>query len=212
MSRGGLFDWELAEKIGAKIREKSKVGPHAPPSAIALALSRPVRVRPIPGKRQALTIPGEPHILISPELDYWPRREFSVAHELAESELQEKSPKIHEAFCDRIAAAILLPRPEFLSSLVTHALDMRELRQLWPWASWSAMARRITELMPNTIATGWHNAKPTWRTSSNDPFSAEKIAVGVACIDGHGRAHKEGRMALAWLLESQWVLGVSIPT
>jgi Zn-dependent peptidase ImmA (M78 family) len=85
------------------------------------------------------------------ESGYRPRDEFTVAHELMELHLPrpvlELPRAVKERFCDRGAAALLLPRGAFLRSLKEFGWNVEDQRQRWPYVSARVIAARIDECL-----------------------------------------------------------------
>lgn len=148
---------------------------------------------------------GSPKILVAPT-GYKPQEEFSIAHELVESTIREKMPAWHEDYCDRAAAAILLPKVEFLVSMATNLLEVPAVRRAWPWASWEAIIWRTAELEPRVAGAKWDRFQCIERRSyrkASDVSTAELAAVREAWMHGRGSALVGEVAAFAWWLKGR---------
>ena len=115
-------------------------------------------------------------ILIAP-CDYEPRVQWSVAHELAETYTADRiEPELHEAYCDRVAAALLMPRERFIRSAKACGLRLPQLRQVWPSCSREAIVSRIANLFPNTVASSWRGNRFKFRRTS-DEYQPPELAT-----------------------------------
>lgn len=183
---------------------------------IAVALGRDIKVRNLPGGRRGFSVVGEKRILVASG-SYLPRIEYSIAHELAEGEILDRLPgAMHERFCERVAAAVLLPATEFVSALFAERFDLAKTRERWPWASWEAALWRSSELIPGLIAAKWHEGRLLKRRGDKDkgaPTAAEFMALGEAMLHGSGERVTGGVRALAWRLPrgKTWVVSLAMP-
>lgn len=75
------------------------------------------------------------------------RRAFTVGHELLEANLPLSVPARHkEQWCNRGAAALMMPRREFLESGTACGWRIDVLREWWLFCSEEALERRMEEL------------------------------------------------------------------
>jgi hypothetical protein len=163
----------------------------------------------LPGVRGAAS-PEERLIVFTPS-GYPPRDEFTVAHELMElhmpTPVAQLQPAERERFCDRGAAALLLPRQQFLFTSRVARGELPELRRRWPWASWGAIASRFVDLVPGTAAATWVNGeRDWWRYDDRLPVQAFVLAEIAAHdqVQDDRRAHalvlRDRARARAWRL------------
>ena len=135
--------------------------------------------------------------------------EFAVAHEIVELHIP-KLGALHEDFVDRAAAALLMPRTEFLASVAQCLFDVAAVRRQWHWASFTAIIWRIAELCPNVAAARWHKGELLERRCNRmslDVTAAEKSAVAAT---GKGMCFEQGVLALAWHLSGRGERGYSV--
>jgi hypothetical protein len=133
--------------------------------------------------------------------DYTARQEATIAHELAEAFVERAARgHEHEAFCDRVGAAIMLPREPYLDELFGSAFDLAKMRRKFQWASWEVIARRATDIIPAVTSGAWVDEVPKWRRPDGDPGSAEMAAVRDARRKGRGLVLAGGVVASAWSL------------
>lgn len=120
---------------------------------------------------------GHSKLLVAPQ-DYRPRLEMSIAHELVEQELERHVPD-HERFCERAAAALALPRLEFLATLAWNGYCAPTTRRQWPWASYELILWRAVELLPaGAAAAKWLNGELVERRSSRATlYACERKAL-----------------------------------
>lgn len=185
-----------AESLAGELREQSGLSEGAPPSLVARALGYQVIMCPLPGCLGG-SMPGSNKILVSPS-GYRPRDELTVAHELAELALEDKvhGPN-HERFCQRVAAAIILPRSVFVSSVIDCAWDLSALRRRWRYASWETIALRMADLLPGVTASKWVDGEAKW---PRHPSDAERQAAEIARSRGKGVARLPDAVGMAWRL------------
>lgn len=97
-----------------------------------------------------LALRAERAILYGPS-GYAPRDEFTVAHEIMELHIPravlDLPKEIKERFCDQGAAALLLPRLDFLRSIARHGNNVRALREEWPRVSGQCIKARLVECL-----------------------------------------------------------------
>lgn len=163
----------------------------------------------LPAGLRGTSIRGEPLIVVRPEC-YRPREEFAVGHELLELHLPRclldvLEQEAKERVCNRGAAALLLPRQPFMSSLAAARWDLAELRRRLPWASWAAIATRIVDLVPGAAAATWVNGTREWwrfteGVNLGDVAGAEHEAAREAGRHGYSVVRVRGVRARAWRL------------
>lgn len=126
------------------------------------------------------------------------RREFTTAHELMEANLPLGiPPEVKEAWCDRGAAALMMPEAAFLESGNSCGWDLEALRTWWPHCSWNALVRRIADLVPGTAAAAWHRQRLRFRRTHLEvelPEHADQLEEFVACEALHGSGRSELRV------------------
>lgn len=192
---------EQAEGLAISIRRRAGTEDRSPPSAVAAALGYQVRQKPLLDGFDGYTLEGGQRIVVA-KGTYRPRQEFTIAHELAEAHCDRTlSPGEHEQFCDAVASALLLPAGPFLQTLFARRLDLSVLRrEEWPWASWEALAARVSVLLPGVVAAAWVNSEIKWRTQDGPASSAEVAALRDARRRGRGVVLSAGLVATAWNL------------
>ena len=172
-----------------------------------------VDVEPMPLRyRRGVASPEERAILYQPS-GYRPRDEFTIAHELMELHLPRSildlDPRVKEKFCNRGAAALLLPQQQFLFSLHGSGWELPELRRRWPWASWGAIATRLVDLVPGVSASTWVNGRRQWwryaRIPETETFGAEEQAMVELGREQRGRVvvRRSSAKAYAWRLTAR---------
>lgn len=123
------------------------------------------------------------------------RREFTIAHELMHALAPLGIPAEHlESWCDRGAAALMMPARAFLESGTACAWDLETLREWWPHCSWNALVRRIADLVPGTAASAWHRQQLRFRETHSGvdlPEHADQLEEFVACEAMHGTGRSE---------------------
>lgn len=117
---------------------------------------------------------------------YQPRNEFSQAHEIAELHIpravRELPAALKERYCNRVAAALLLPREQFLACIRSSDWNLPGLRRRWPLASWGAIASRLADLVPGVAACTWvGSVRASWHIGAGvripEIISAESAAA-----------------------------------
>jgi hypothetical protein len=155
-------------------------------------------------------------IWIRPD-SYAPREHFACAHEVGELVLpfDLASGAVRELACQRFAAALLLPEPEFADSLFRCRLDVLELRRVWQLASHQAILHRISDLTPSAACGTWLAGIPERRWALDgrnaSPSSAEVDAVRGALSEGRAVTTRGRRRAYAWRIAESRVLSVAVP-
>lgn len=200
--------------MGNELRARARAELGAPMERVAASLGCRVRwVHPyeVPEGFRAACRPRTRTIFVA-RSSYQPRNEFSQAHEIAElylpRVLRETLPgHMKETFCNRVAAALLLPRQQFLFSLHGVGWDLAELRKRWPWASWGALSSRIADLVPGVAACTWLGAtRASWHVGTGvsipEIVSAETAAADLALVGRRPRVvvQRGSAVALAWRL------------
>lgn len=152
-------------------------------------------------------------IMLSPS-GYEPRDEFTLAHELAELHIPAAwhatlPERVKERMCDRVAAALLLPPPQFLYALFETNWSLPLLRRRFPIASYEAIARRIVDLKPSTSAAMWTAGKRSWwrgPAAGEDVrllVRAERQALRIANRTGFASVADGDVIARAWHLTAK---------
>jgi hypothetical protein len=139
------------EQVADELLKRSKLPLGSAPSDVARALGHAIQWDPTIGSSAHLD-PLNQSIILAPT-PWRCRAELSIGHEL----MHAYGPKLHragvsheecEAACDRGAAALLMPRAEFMASGEACDWNVEQLRQRWFHASRTALVRRIAELRP----------------------------------------------------------------
>jgi len=157
------------------------------------------------GLRGATTTLGK-RIAITPhEHRYRAAEEFALGHEIAHHHIPEgMAQEAQEAFCDRVSAALLLPKISFLASLAERHFDLPAVRRDHPWASWQVIFWRAAELVSGTSAAVWKDGIPfdcrcARPCPQERPSSTELTVVRLAVSRrGHAAALDGGALAMAW--------------
>lgn len=144
-------------------------------------------------------------ILIAP-CAYEPRVQASVAHELAEFYQPTRlDPEWHEAFCDRVAAALLMPREAFIESARACGLSLHALCRAWPHASREAILTRVADLFPRTTASSWLGSDPKFRRAHPGYRPTRELLDLEAFVASHAAHYRTdveesagGIVARAW--------------
>ena len=154
--------------------------PGSAPSAIAKALGIHVSERSNLGLgTRGCTDPGLRAIYIAPAI-HQVRREWVIAHELAELEFEEHQGDEHEDLCQAVAAELMMPTEAFLASGTSCSWDLQILRSWWPHCSWQALVRRVSELVPGIAASAWEGARAKFRAGVQLPEDADALEAFVA--------------------------------
>jgi len=168
----------------------------------------------LPAGARGFALRQDRTVIIHPS-GYPPREQFSLAHELIEINIPSgwlMRDEVLDKFCDRGAAALLLPSAEFLCSLHGTGWDLAELRRRWPWASWALIASRLQDLVEGASAATWVNGAREWWRFPHDSSVAELLEVEGAeraAVDqvflGRGAAIVQRRRvrARAWRLSAK---------
>lgn len=153
-----------AERLAAKLLARASLPAEASPLELASVLGHPVDfVDALPGNARGGRDPETCEILIvrSP---YHRRVALTIAHELIEhyvpSRLEEQW---HEPFCQRGAAALLMPREAFAASAIACDLRLPALKAYWPGCSLEAILTRVADLFPNCTASSWCDGRARFR-------------------------------------------------
>lgn len=197
-----MKEWASAAEAAAEaLRRRSGVPGRAPPSIVAKALGFRVKVKELQDGLDGYHVEGTNRLVVA-RCWHSPRMESSIAHELLESVTDRKRPDAeHERYCERGAAALLLPASDYLGTLFASGLDLARLRrQEWPWASWEVLARRASDLLPGIISAAWVDGSAKWRTSTQATSTAEAAALRDAKKKGRGLVLSAGLVASAWSL------------
>ncbi len=135
--------------------------------AVEFAAQHGIRLKcetPIPGDLPALKYEDEhgPVVLLEAKLPH-ERQNFSLAHEVAHVLLGHSGElgPLEENEADTLASELLLPREQFEPEAWR---NLRELKELFPHASFEALARRKITLTPGGL-TIWDNMKLVRRLS-----------------------------------------------
>lgn len=197
---------ERAEKTAGAILSASGLLPGSPPSQIARALDIPISVRQL---EDPLVRASSNRILrciwIAP-CAYGPRRELSVGHELMELALATRLPHDqHELFCQRGAAALLMPGREFSADGRSCNWDLAHLRRRWVHASWEAIASRAADLLEHVSASAWNGPTRKFLRGVPVPHLSGRALLleaqaAAEAVGGRGHVHLRlpGVSARAW--------------
>lgn len=183
-----------AERLAEKLRTRAEVRSSAHASELARALGHQVvTVARLPGGAIGGIDPFTCAIRI---VDLVPTRaSFTIAHELAEHYTPARiDPMWHEEFCDRTAAALMMPAKAFIDSGVACGWNFGVLRVWWPSCSWNALVRRVADLVPGSAATAWHRQQLRFRQTNPGvelPEHADELEEFVACEALHGSGRSE---------------------
>lgn len=116
---------------------------------LAHGLGQAVEDLHINARVRGLCVRAQHRILLNPS-GYGPRDEFTIGHELMELYIPREWLSLPEAtkerLCDRGAAALILPRAEFLASVERHGRNVHALHREWPRASGQVIKARLLEL------------------------------------------------------------------
>lgn len=183
------------ESIAEELLLRGRHQPGAPVRELAEKLGWRVVKQQLPTEGLALRDAGT--IVVSPT-GYLARDEFTLAHELIEMVLPREwrlalQPERKEALVDFGAAALLLPRGPFLSSVVEEGLELPALRRRWARASWAVIARRLVDIGVASTAASWRGRATTWRHGTQ-AHPAERVAVAQALRRGRAQLGP----AMAW--------------
>jgi len=131
------------------------------------------------------------------------RRSFSVAHEAGEISKPLGLPEeINEAWCDRFAAALMMPARPFVDSALSCGLRLPVLSRFWRHCSKPAILTRISDLFPNTRASSWRRNRPSFRRGFALSPAAAEIEAFCAAEAAYQRREswvQEGQIAArAW--------------
>ena len=158
----------------------------------------------------------EPSIIYVQQSGYFPRDEFTRAHEVMElfapPDIRAASSESKERFCDKGAAALLLPRRQFLFSLHATGWDLPKLKRRWPWSSWATIASRLHDLVPGVSASSWVENRREWGRYPEGAGVPALVALRSAEEDAvlelyRGRgvavARRSSTLARAWRLTAR---------
>lgn len=196
-----------AEALAAELRTRARCEIGAPIAQLASRLSVDVAAVHLPGVRGAAS--AEERLIVYSPSGYAPRDEFTIAHELMElhvpAPVAQLGAAVREQFCDRGAAALILPRQQFLFSLHGVGFELPALRRRWPLASWGAIAARLVDLVPRVSACTWVGEhRESWRYDPtlelHHAGAAELAAVEQAQVRGWAVVVRRRLRARAWRL------------
>lgn len=193
---------ELAEEFGERMRRQTRL----PEGTDARAFVAACGLKVVEVQLEAFEgfhIPGTRTLYLSPQ-PYEPRNQFTLFHELAEARRPPWIPaEWKEKWCDRAAAALLLPRTAFTTSLVACRWDLAALRRRWRHASYEAIASRIVDVMPGVSMSTWRDELRRYRRgeAGAELEQAEYVALAQAYA-GRGMAivRTPDAAAVAWRL------------
>lgn len=201
---------ESAERAAAGALKRTGFE-EAPPALVATALGYELRR----GLLEGATVKGSK--VLEAKANYAPREAFTWAHELGHKYTPEGlRAEVVEAWCDRFAAALMLPPAAFLASCGEHVFDLSSLRQRWPWASWHALAWRVVDLCPGTAAARWDDGALLERRESGLGAlrQVEQSAARDALRHGRGKVFGAAVLSLAWFIPSgrrRWAVSIALP-
>lgn len=144
-------------------------------------------------------------ILLAP-CNYRPRVQLTIAHEMIEHYLPSKLDlRWHEAACQRGAAALLMPREQFIASAVSAQLRLPDLCRAWPHASREAVLSRVADLFPGTVASSWRRSEPKFRRAHSNHRPTRELLDLEAFVAAEAAWYREpseivagGFIARAW--------------
>lgn len=162
-----------------------------------------------------LTFKGTKTLRVPPH--YGPREQFTCGHELGH---HHEPPGLRaeavEAWCDRFAAALLMPERPYLSVCGELRFDLGALRRRLPWASWQALAWRVVDLCPGTAAAWWLGGALQERSSSVGEIApAEELAAAEARQGHLPMVERAGIFARGWCVprgRKAWVITLALPS
>jgi hypothetical protein len=209
-----------AERTAAKVRARARVerpdlGANCSPEAIAKLLGFRIQLaRDLPRGADALLRRANDHrpwpeIHVS-TLVHPTRRAFSVGHELMEAHLPaENGPapiphELKERWCDRGAAAMMMPAAAFRQSGQACGWDLAVLREWWPFCSWNALVARTADLEPGLAVAAWHQQQLRFRRSNlavelpEHADALEQFAACEAVYGGKSEVAEGGLVVRAW--------------
>lgn len=143
---------------------------------------------------------------------YPPLQAFSTAHELIEAHLPTSvDPEHKEAYCDRGAAALMMPARSFLESGTACDWELSVLEAWWPHCSPVAILRRITDLMAGSAASSWTRSRMRLRVGDLDAGELEAF-VAAEAVHGSGRSELEldGLRVRGWRTEGDRAVVLSL--
>lgn len=126
---------------------------------------------------------------------YRPHMEFGQAHEALEKNVPPwMPPDLKELYCDRGAAALMMPARSFLESGTACDWELQVLLGWWPHCSPYAILRRITDLVAGARVSAWTRSHMKSRVASQDlalPAHSPALEELVACEALHGSGRSE---------------------
>jgi hypothetical protein len=142
-------------------------------------------------------------VLVDSELPPAPKQ-FSICYGLSEYHQINRLPHIlHQAFCNRSAAAQLMPRCTFVRTLFAHGFDLSSLRLRWVHCSFEAVARRAPEVWPGLVASAWRGAEARWhRESEGLVIPTHLVRLELSAL---GEAYKSGR-SMVHIEKDGWLI------
>lgn len=147
-----------------------------------------------------LVVPDHPDFEPVPTLrvaacDYLPHQEFGAGHELMEKNVPlGLAPDLKEAWCDRGAAALMMPARSFLESGTACDWELDVLQAWWPVCSPFALLRRITDLVAGARVSAWTRTRMRARIASQAgalPDHSPQLEEFVAAEALHGSGRSE---------------------
>jgi hypothetical protein len=142
------------------------------------------------------------------------RKESTVAHEIAHRNMPADIPaEFEEAYCNRVAAALMIPRAPFISAGDRYDWEVEDLAQCFSPVSYEMVAMRIVETAPadqGFVAARWCGMTMRWRYGCNENMYTTAERDAVFAVHGGDRISVSygAYTATAWLLprsaQEQW--------
>jgi hypothetical protein len=187
----------LLERAIADHPDRVRLG--SPPSVIAPALGHQIITRQLHPGEGGKFDPLLRRIIVAPN-PYQPHVEFVIAHETLELRKPRNVPaEFKEDYCDRGAAALMMPARTFLDSGAACDWELEVLSAWWPHCSPLALLRRITDLMAGSAVSAWTRSRMKLRVGDLPPDTLEEFVASEA-LHGSGRSEVQlgGVRVRAW--------------
>lgn len=170
---------------------------------LAAALGHRIVFRRLPPTVLGLSDPANPSVVIVNRTGYAPRDAYTVAHELAEIYVGRSAPgREHERACDRLAAALLLPRAMFEVEARRHRFNLHVLRTVFPLASYEALGNRLVSVFRGLSAAFWEEERFLYCrpaiSQRPPPLEAAASLLRRALAKGHACELAETSIIHAW--------------
>lgn len=153
------MSWPEWEGVAAGHLEAANIGAPVDPWLVAWSLDLKVKAGPR-GAGGYLCL-ERATIYVDPD-ERIERQGFRIAHECAHAILIDAGMSDHERACDAVASCLMLPRIDFMRDRRRTGGCLLGLRELHPWASCEAIARRMLSV-EHGIAWVWDVEGPRRR-------------------------------------------------